>query len=351
MPDTPAPAAGPTAPEARTAGHRIAGAEIGVLDGHWIRLGHPPDTLDLIPDDDAAVAVERVRAWVAQQVDDANARLAAERDAAARKVRETAQDNGELRKQLAAIDLIIHRVGLDQRCRDQDVLDIRRLCMTDAPAPVAEAATGETWEDIETAEEAKAQRPADAPAPPPAPPPAGEAVEEDGDEVFTPMPTKCRVWLNYPRHGQCNGDVKPDGGFHKCQKCGVSYGPVQSDAPAPPAPAPQDSERLRNAIRERGCSECGHSPRMNADGTCPILRGQPQCPRHEFARGLIPTAQPPSPADDGAAKPDPKIATAEFEEWRIKRANVNPRAAWMAAYASAWDAALKYAAGAKGGVK
>jgi hypothetical protein len=41
------------------------------------------------------------------------------------------------------------------------------------------------------------------------------AVEEDGDEIFTPIPETCH----------CGGAVALRDGFHKCGKCGGSYGP------------------------------------------------------------------------------------------------------------------------------
>lgn len=45
---------------------------------------------------------------------------------------------------------------------------------------------------------------------------------------------------------------------------------------------PPGNAALRAAISERGCSECGHSPRMLEDGTCPILDGRPRCPHADF---------------------------------------------------------------------
>jgi hypothetical protein len=52
-------------------------------------------------------------------------------------------------------------------------------------------------------------------------PPVIVAVEEDGDEIFTPIPAVCG------RFG-CGGLVWPEGGFHRCAKCGGSYGPVKA---------------------------------------------------------------------------------------------------------------------------
>lgn len=48
-------------------------------------------------------------------------------------------------------------------------------------------------------------------------------TEEDGEDVFTPMPKRCRAW----RDGDyCDGKVvvQKGTGFHVCEKCGVSYG-------------------------------------------------------------------------------------------------------------------------------
>jgi hypothetical protein len=47
-----------------------------------------------------------------------------------------------------------------------------------------------------------------------------DAVEEDGDEIFTPMPTTCIRW-------NCGGTVKPTRGFHVCDRCHCSYGPAK----------------------------------------------------------------------------------------------------------------------------
>ena len=46
------------------------------------------------------------------------------------------------------------------------------------------------------------------------------AVEEDGDEVFTPIPEICVIW-------NCGGKVRPHKGFHICEKCSTSYGKVR----------------------------------------------------------------------------------------------------------------------------
>jgi hypothetical protein len=43
-----------------------------------------------------------------------------------------------------------------------------------------------------------------------------------------------------------------------------------------------EHQALKKAIAQGGCSECGHSPRTNSDGTCPILRDNPRCPRADF---------------------------------------------------------------------
>jgi len=42
-------------------------------------------------------------------------------------------------------------------------------------------------------------------------------VEEDGDEIFTPMPTRC---VRY----DCRGRVRKQGRWMRCEKCGASYG-------------------------------------------------------------------------------------------------------------------------------
>lgn len=43
------------------------------------------------------------------------------------------------------------------------------------------------------------------------------------DQPITPMPKRCTVW-------PCKGRVRPSGGFHKCDTCGVSYGPAARKA-------------------------------------------------------------------------------------------------------------------------
>lgn len=48
---------------------------------------------------------------------------------------------------------------------------------------------------------------------------APPAIEEDGCEITTPMPKRCRHW-------PCDGRVKRLGGFYRCLKCEASYGPV-----------------------------------------------------------------------------------------------------------------------------
>lgn len=55
------------------------------------------------------------------------------------------------------------------------------------------------------------------------------STEEDGEDVFTPMPTLCTVWRDsttVTTGGYCNGKVvvQKGTGFHVCEKCGVSYG-------------------------------------------------------------------------------------------------------------------------------
>ncbi len=47
------------------------------------------------------------------------------------------------------------------------------------------------------------------------------AVEEDGDEIFTPMPTECTGFpMPHPP-----ARVVPLDGFMRCEHCGLSYGP------------------------------------------------------------------------------------------------------------------------------
>ena len=39
----------------------------------------------------------------------------------------------------------------------------------------------------------------------------------------TPMPTRCTKW-------DCDGEVRPRGGFVVCSDCGVSYGPSRKES-------------------------------------------------------------------------------------------------------------------------
>ena len=55
------------------------------------------------------------------------------------------------------------------------------------------------------------------------------AVEEDGDEIFTPIPKLCVIW-------SCNGFVHKRENFWKCDRCGTSYGRVRKSATPEPAP-------------------------------------------------------------------------------------------------------------------
>jgi hypothetical protein len=50
------------------------------------------------------------------------------------------------------------------------------------------------------------------------------AVEEDGDEIFTPMPKECHGWP--ARHEPA--PVVPMNGFMRCEHCKASYGPAPS---------------------------------------------------------------------------------------------------------------------------
>lgn len=56
-------------------------------------------------------------------------------------------------------------------------------------------------------------------------------VEEDGDEVFTPMPKTCPQWrVTDPKtlNGQiCGGKVENMGGFMRCKICFASFGPAE----------------------------------------------------------------------------------------------------------------------------
>jgi hypothetical protein len=71
----------------------------------------------------------------------------------------------------------------------------------------------------------------------PRPPPlsaADVAVEEDGDEIFTAMPTFCSHW-------PCKQEkiaLRVEEGFWRCPKCGKSYG--QAEPNEEPADANQD---------------------------------------------------------------------------------------------------------------
>jgi len=53
-------------------------------------------------------------------------------------------------------------------------------------------------------------------------------VEEDGDEVFTPMPTHCTLWGCISAfHGRRLPPAplfRNDRGFMECSRCGCSYG-------------------------------------------------------------------------------------------------------------------------------
>lgn len=55
-------------------------------------------------------------------------------------------------------------------------------------------------------------------------------TEEDGDEIFTPMPPKClrmvHRWPSIPLIQTCGGEVRVVDGFYVCSDCGVSYGPA-----------------------------------------------------------------------------------------------------------------------------
>jgi len=60
------------------------------------------------------------------------------------------------------------------------------------------------------------------------------AIEEDGDEIFVPMPQQCTRWecqYAFGNHGK-NTKLAPKGGFMCCPNCGASYGSV----------SPQDRE-------------------------------------------------------------------------------------------------------------
>ena len=50
------------------------------------------------------------------------------------------------------------------------------------------------------------------------------AVEEDGDEIFTPMPTHC-VKRQCRKDG--GGLIVERGGFMVCETCGSSYGKAE----------------------------------------------------------------------------------------------------------------------------
>lgn len=63
------------------------------------------------------------------------------------------------------------------------------------------------------------------------------AVEEDGDEVFTPMPKVCRIGTVINKIGKssgwenCGGAIRSIDGFWRCEICGASYGPVDGVKP------------------------------------------------------------------------------------------------------------------------
>ena len=66
-------------------------------------------------------------------------------------------------------------------------------------------------------------------------------VEEDGDEIFAPIPEVCAIW-------NCKGSVRPEKGFHKCDKCGTSYGRVHKSQ-ANGASAMTAREALEQAVQ------------------------------------------------------------------------------------------------------
>jgi hypothetical protein len=51
------------------------------------------------------------------------------------------------------------------------------------------------------------------------------SVEEDGDEIFTPIPKKCVVCWN--QFGIIGGIRETSRGFMECEICGCSYGKVK----------------------------------------------------------------------------------------------------------------------------
>lgn len=61
------------------------------------------------------------------------------------------------------------------------------------------------------------------------------AVEEDGEDIFTPMQRQCTRWECQYAFGNrgANTTLAPKGGFMCCPNCGVSYGPAPPQPPEP----------------------------------------------------------------------------------------------------------------------
>ena len=53
-------------------------------------------------------------------------------------------------------------------------------------------------------------------------------VEEDGDEIFLPIPKKCTMWKCNIETNYLKAPVIVRDGFHVCSNCGVSYGGARS---------------------------------------------------------------------------------------------------------------------------
>lgn len=66
----------------------------------------------------------------------------------------------------------------------------------------------------------------------PKPTPQQLGIEEDGDEIVTPIPKSCRRHIAIGAWGdgnfsECGGKIVVAHGNHECDRCGCSYGPAK----------------------------------------------------------------------------------------------------------------------------
>lgn len=91
----------------------------------------------------------------------------------------------------------------------------------------------------------------------------GQTIEEDGDEVFTPISAGCNAcggyWLDGKRH---NYAIKPDGLWLKCVNCHGSYGAV------PPCwyCAASADETCQRPFKDAPCERAGLSSKRLPHG-------------------------------------------------------------------------------------